>query len=313
MIEIKRYTPTHKNEWNTLIKESKNGLFFFLRDFMDYHADRFTDHSLLIYNKSSLIAVLPANEKENTIFSHQGLTFGSLILTKKIKTIEVLEVFNKIIEYYKELKFSKIIYKTIPYIFHSYPSQEDIYALYRYNAKLIKRELSTVIDIQKNKIEYSSSIKNLVNKLTKNGFEITEEKNAANFWELTSFILNRQHGVAPVHSLQEIQLLMDKLPENIRLFTLYENEKILAGVLIFAFGDVIHTQYMSNSDEGRKKGALAFVNYYLINNIFKDKKYYSFGISTEQNGYYLNEGLVHQKEQMGGRGIVLDTYEITLQ
>lgn len=312
MIEIKRYIDTYKNEWDTFIKESKNGLFFFQRDFMDYHADRFTDHSLFIYNKSSLVAVLPANESGDTIFSHQGLTFGSLIMSKKIKATEVLEIFNTIKSYYKEKDFNKIIYKTIPYIFHSYPSQEDIYALYRNNAKLIKRELSSAVDIQKNKIEYSSSIKNLVNKLTKNGYQITEEKNATNFWELTSFILNRQHNVSPVHSLQEIQLLMDKFPKNIRLFTLYENQKLLAGVLIFAFGEAIHTQYMSNSDEGRKKGALAFVNYYLINNIFKDKKYYSFGISTEQNGHYINEGLAHQKEQMGGRGIVLDTYEIDI-
>ena len=37
-----------------------------------------------------------------------------------------------------------------------------------------------------------------------------------------------------------------------------------------------------------------------------------FGISTEQGGLYLNEGLSSQKFRMGGRGIVYNTYEIKL-
>lgn len=311
MIEIARYTSASQNEWDTFIKDSKNGLFFFQRNFMDYHSDRFTDHSLLIYHKSSLIAVFPANEKEQIIYSHQGLTFGSLIMSKKIKISEVLDIFQSIKSYYKDKGYIKIVYKAIPYPFANYPAQEDIYALFRNNAKLIKREISSIVEIP-NKIELSSSKKNQVNKLTKTGFNIKEQTDITEFWQLVTFMLNRQHGVAPVHTLEEIQLLRDRFPDNIRLFTLNEDNNLLAGILVFIFGDVVHTQYMSNSDDGRKRGALAFINYYLINDIFKDKKYYSFGISTEDGGHYLNEGLIQQKEEMGGRGIVLDTYEIEI-
>ena len=69
---------------------------------------------------------------------------------------------------------------------------------------------------------------------------------------------------------------------------------------------------MANSEEGRKHGALDFINHFLINDVFKDWDYYSFGISTESQGKVLNEGLIQQKEMMGGRGISLDFYSIQL-
>lgn len=311
MIRIERYNASLSSQWNNFVKEAKNGLFFFERGFMDYHSDRFTDHSLLIYKDDTLLAVLPANEKDNIIYSHQGLTFGSLLMSKKIKTSEVLIIFDRIKAYYKELGFERIIYKAIPYPFVSYPAQEDLYALFRNKAQLIRRDISSVVELD-GKIEFSSSKKNQVNKLTKLGFSIKEEKDYTAFWELLNFILLRQHKVKAVHTLEEISLLASRKPNNIRLFTLSEESELLAGIVVFIFGDLVHTQYMSNSDNGRKKGALSFINYYLMNEVFKDKKYYSFGISTEDNGHYLNEGLIVQKEEMGGRGVCLDTYEINL-
>lgn len=310
MIEIKRYIDTYKNEWDTFIKESKNGLFFFQRDFMDYHSDKFTDHSLFIYNKSSLVAVLPANESEDTIFSHQGLTFGSLIMSKKIKATEVLEIFSTIKFYYKEKGFNKIIYKTIPYIFHSYPSQEDIYALYRNNAKLIRRDISSIIEID-NKLDFNENKTRLIKKAQKAGVEIEENNDFSNYWRLLSSVLEK-YNTKPVHSIEEITLLKEKFPENIRLFEAKLEGELIAGTVLFDFGNTIHTQYLATSEKGGKLGGLDFVNYYLIEIFANTKKFYSFGISTEQNGNYLNEGLIDQKERMGGRGIVLDTYEINI-
>lgn len=36
-----------------------------------------------------------------------------------------------------------------------------------------------------------------------------------------------------------------------------------------------------------------------------------FGICTENNGNFLNEGLINQKQEFGGRGIVHDFYLIS--
>lgn len=310
-IHIKRYNPTQKYEWDNFMQESKNGLFFFERDFMDYHSDRFKDHSLMIYSKSTLLAVFPANENENIIYSHQGLTFGSLLLSKKAKTKHILIIFEEVKKYYTEFGFSKIIYKSIPYIFHKYPSQEDLYVLYRNNAQIVKREISSVIKL-KNKIEYTPAQKRQAQKLSKTTAQIVEEKDFSNFWKLLNDTLKKYHNTAPVHTLEEIMRLKYHFPKQIKVFSVYQNDEILAGVLLFDFGKTIHNQYIASSEKGRKTGALAFLHQYLIQYFQKEKNYYSFGISTENGGLYLNEGLIRQKEEMGGRGVVLDTYEIIL-
>lgn len=308
-IRAVRYTEKYKDDWNLFIGSAKNGLFFFNRNFMDYHSDRFTDHSLLFFKGNKIIAVFPANENNNIIYSHQGLTYGSLIISIKIRTPAVLEIFKSLYSYFKSLGFSKIIYKPIPYIFSRISSQEDLYALFRFNAKLIRRDLSTAINL-KDKIKFSETKRQLVRKCKSENVEFTETEHFCEYWNLLLEVLEK-YKTKPVHSLAEIQLLKSKFPDNIKLFTAKKDKKLLAGIVIFDFENVVHTQYMANTNEGKKIGALDFLNNELVE-LYADRNYYSFGISTEAGGKKLNEGLLQQKENMGGRAIVLDWYEIDL-
>lgn len=297
--------------WNNFISIAKNGLFFFNRNFMDYHKDRFEDHSLIIKKSGEVIALFPATEDGKLIISHGGLTFGSLIVTRRIKSVEVLNIFADLTKYYKMLGFEKIIYKCIPYIFHSYPSQEDLYALFRFDAKLIRRDVSSVVYLT-DPIYFSQSLRNLVNRFDKkNCFTFSENTRFDVFWKLLSEVLAK-FNASPVHSLDEILLLKDRFDKQIRLFTVYEGDELLAGTLIFDFGSTVHTQYMANSQKGRTIGALNYLIFQLISREFSDKTHFSFGISNEKNGQYLNEGLIQQKENMGGRAVALDFYELML-
>lgn len=307
-----KYSEKDKSVWNDFVKQAKNGLFFFDRDFMDYHADRFTDHSLMIYLNNKLIAIFPANEDGNVIYSHQGLTFGSLIYTEKLKAAQVLDIFNLMIEYYKAEGFTRIVYKVIPFIFSKIPAQEDLYALFRVNAKLIRRDISSVINL-KDKIKYSESPIRRYNKCKKLNLVINENEEFGDYWRLLSTLLRDQYNTKPVHSIEEITSLRLKFPSNIKLYEVRSVEdKLLCGTVIFNFGNVIHTQYLANSPEGREIGALDFLLIYLIEGTYKNNSYFSFGISTENSGSFLNTGLIHQKEMYGGRGVSVDFYEIDL-
>ncbi len=308
-LQIKKYTREYFDDWNRFIKESKNGLFFFHRDFMEYHSDRFTDHSLLIFNNNKIAAVFPANESGKEIISHGGLTFGALILSHYVKANEVLEIFNEIKKYYQQLSFNEIIYKSVPHIFHRYPSEEDLYALFRNEAQLFRRDISSVIDLS-NPIRFSETKRQLIRKCEENQIIVKENRNFEEYWTLLSEVLQK-FDTKPVHTVAEISLLKEKFPENIRLFEAKKDDILFAGIIIFDFGNVVHTQYMAASQEGRKLGALDFINHTLLHE-FKDRKYYSFGISTENQGTFLNEGLIQQKENMGARGITLDFYSIKL-
>jgi hypothetical protein len=92
-----------------------------------------------------------------------------------------------------------------------------------------------------------------------------------------------------------------------------KNEDILAGVVIYESKNVAHAQYIASEEKGREIGALDMIFDYLINEYYKNKKYFDFGISTEKDGLYLNEGLIFFKEGFGARGVVHDFYEVNIK
>jgi len=311
MISITRYTDSLKQEWDHFIESSKNGVFLFFRNYMDYHKDRYTDHSFIFWKNNKPIAVLPANEDGKLLVSHGGLTFGGLIMSLEIRTTEVLEIFELLCNYCVSYGFQAIIYKLIPFAFCNYPAEEDKYALFKFNAQLIKRDISSVLSLQENKIRFSEGKRQAVAKCEKTGLKVVESNDFSAYWELLGEVLSK-FNVKPVHSLQEITYLKNKMPDKIKLYEARLNDSLLAGVVIYDYSRVVHTQYMANSIEGRNMGALDYLNYVLINQIYFERKYFSWGISTEQGGKNLNTGLMQQKEMMGGRGITLDVYRIDL-
>lgn len=310
MLELKRYQEEDKVDWDGFIKIAKNGCFLFYRNYMDYHKHRFTDHSLIIYKKGKILGVLPATEHAYEITSHGGLTFGGLVMHFDLKATEVIDIFQMVIDYYADLKISTIIYKSIPSIFHSYPAEEDLYALFNFKAELFRRDISSVIPLN-NLIRFSESKRQSVTKCQKNHVQVVESIDFTEYWDLLTSVLEK-FNTTPVHSLTEIEYLRGLFPDNIRLFEARMNGELLAGIVIYEYEQVVHTQYMANSNAGRTIGALDFINYELINNIYKDRVYYHFGISTSNMGKELNAGLIQQKEMMGARAIAIDFYKINL-
>jgi hypothetical protein len=311
MITIEKYCIAHKVEWDHFIRSSKNGVFLFERNYMDYHKDRFLDHSLIAFRKGKIVALLPANENRKEVITHGGLSFGGLIMHFDLKAIEVLDIFQKLLEYYSSNNFNSIIYKALPSIFHKYPSQEDLYALYSNNAVLFRRDISSIIDLS-NPIRFSETKRQSVTKCQKNNVVVIESNDFSSYWDLLTNVL-KKFNTKPVHDLEEIHYLKNLFPQNIKLYEARINELLLAGILIYEYEHVVHTQYMANSDQGRTIGALDYINHKLISEVYKDRKFYSFGISTESGGQILNNGLIQQKETMGGRGITYDFYKIDLQ
>ena len=145
-MKVKRYRSQYKEIWDSFVINSKNGHFFFQRDYMEYHSDRFEDISLLIFNdKSKLISIFPANISGRTIHSHQGLTFGGFITDNDMKTETMLDLFDHLKIFCTKNNINKIIYKCTPYIYHLRPSSEDLYALFINNYNLIRRDVSSTI------------------------------------------------------------------------------------------------------------------------------------------------------------------------
>jgi hypothetical protein len=307
---VRQYKQEDKALWNTFVAGAKNATFLFDRDFMEYHADRFEDFSLLIFEADKLIAILPANRVENEVFSHQGLTYGGLVYAEKLKLEAVIIVLGFVLQFLKKEKITTLHLKTIPSIYHKKPADELLYALFLAQATLVRRDTLSVVDLSK-KISLSTLRKRGVKKGLTSSLVVREEVSFEGYWnQILIPNLNNKYQTKPVHTLAEITKLKSRFPACIRQFNVYQNGIIVAGTTVFESDQVAHAQYISGNDTKDDNGSLDFLFEYLLKNVFKEKKYFDFGISNELQGKKLNLGLSYWKESFGASTIVHDFYQV---
>jgi hypothetical protein len=310
-VTVKTYSPKDKTVWDSFVGASKNGVFLFNRDYMEYHKDRFHDHSLLFYKEDRLVGLLPANISGDVLLSHGGLTFGGVISAYNMKTPLMMEIFDALTAHCQSLGLKEILYKPTPHIYHSIPAEEDLYALYRVNAKLASRSVSSVILMSQEK-RFSDNRRASLRKAKKHNLTVKESSDFEAYMLILEQNLVERHGVKPVHTTEEIKLLANLFPDNIKLYASFREDVMLAGIIIYESPNVAHIQYAANSAEGLKLGAQDIVEEYLINERYKNKRFYDFGISTENQGRMLNQGLIKFKEDFGASAVVYDVYQIVL-
>ena len=307
---VEKYTKENRLAWDTFISGAKNATFLFARDFMEYHSDRFTDYSLLVYKDDLLYAVLPANIVGDKLYSHKGLTYGSLVLSKSAKLLYTFEAFKALLAFLDAKAISTLELRNIPTFYNTMPSDELSYFLFKANATLIKRDALMVIDTS-TKIKFQKNRREGINKAKRNGLTIAVEHNFEGFWnQILIPNLQKKHGVAPVHSLEEIQLLAAKFPDHIKQVNVYKDNVIVAGTTLFLTKTTIHPQYVSGNRYKNAFGSLDLAYDYIINHFDSSKRYFDFNISSEENGTALNSGLIFWKESCGARTYVADNYLI---
>lgn len=312
MYEIRRYTPAQAGEWNDFVACSRNGTFLLDRRYMDYHADRMNDHSLLVYRDARLFALLPGNGRESVFHSHQGLTYGGLITDERATAGRVCDIFDALNDYLRRDGFSRVVYKPVPWIYHRLPAEEDLYALFvRCGARLTVRDASSAVVLRR-PLALPESRRSGVRKARRAGVTIRESGDWEAFWTILSENLRGKYGATPIHSLAEIRLLSGRFPENIRLVMAYRGEVPVGGTVIYLSSQVVHTQYISASPEGKQTGALDLLFLHLLQETDFRQPYFDFGTSALGDTCELNRSLIFQKEGLGGRCVCYDAYEYDL-
>lgn len=317
MITIRQYTADQKHEWDNFVRKSKNATFLFLRDYMDYHSDRFKDCSLMFCHNDKLVALLPlatkrSEEKQSlTVSSHPGLTYGGLLMGKDCTAKKVCEIFEAMIAFLKEQGFTELIYKAIPHDYHKYPSEEDLYALTVVGkAELIRRDIAAVVDLSKPIPWRKGKHANMV-AAQREGIKVVESEDFSAFWPILEDNLKNKYSSKPVHTLQEMELLHSRFPKNIRLILAEKDGKTLSGTVLYITDTCVHTQYLNSSEEGNRYHCNELVIDYILKN-FSHLRYFDYGTSADNGAFGLNEALISSKEGYGCRGIMYDVYRIKL-
>lgn len=314
MFEIRRYSRSATDEWNTFVAQSKNGTFLFDRGYMDYHSTRFSDFSLMFYQDGNLSAILPAHRDNERLVSHGGLTYGGLVMDDHLTASETLTLFAEMNNWLRNEGVKRVVYKPIPHIYHTIPSEEDLYALTNEcGAQLVSREISSTIAMN-NRLKWNRDRRYGINKAHNNGVEIIADSNDwEGFWRVLNDNLERCHGVKPVHSLEEMKLLKSRFPHHIILYVARKDNETIGGTVLYVTRQVVHAQYISANETGKHLRVIDAIYNQVLNEDFADFNFFDFGKSTEDQGRILNKSLIYQKEGFGGRAVCYDTYEWDIQ
>jgi len=311
---IKHYEKSDYELWNTFVSTAYNATFLFHRDFMEYHQDRFDDFSLLVFDKTKLIAILPANRVDNKIYSHQGLTYGGLVYASKLKIEKIETILDLLFDFFKGKRIEHFYLHPIPSFYLGQGNAAIDFFLMKKGAQLYRKEMNMVahlpqeIPISKSKLKHFRRTEVL-------GLRVVEETNFQPFWEkILEPRLVEKYDVKPVHSLAEIQLLHERFPKNIKQFSVYLEDKIVAGITIFEFENGVKSQYGATSKKGEKYRALDFLFISLLD-IFqkRGKLFFDMGIVNDSGEKGFHSGLLQQKEELGCTVWSQDFYKITLK
>lgn len=311
MFDIVRYTHDRQDEWNRFVAQSKNGTFLFDRRYMDYHADRFDDCSLMIYDDGRLYALLPAcDDGEGTLWSHRGLTYGGLIMSDRCRAAGVRDVFVALNDTLRRHRFQRVVYKHIPWPYAARPAEEDLFALSNVcHAALRSRDVASVVDLHR-RLAFSTLRRRGAKKAKARGLCVEQMADCAAFWAVLEENLMSRFGAHPVHSLSEISLLRNRFPQNILLFGVFDGEQLLGGTVLYVTPWVVKTQYISANAEGKRCGALDLLFSTLLDRYeAAGWRFFDFGTSNLVDTDDLNDSLIFQKEGFGGRAVCYDTYE----
>lgn len=314
MIEVIRYNPQQAPAWDAFVDVARNGSFLFRRDYMDYHADRFEDFSLMaLGHGGKLLAVLPACRQGEVLSTHAGLTFGGWILAdRRCDALDMLELWDAMTALLRSEGFRRIVYKTMPHIYHRRPAEEDRYAIFRAGGQLSRSLVSSVIDLD-DPLPFDQGSRQRARKAAAiPGISIGPSDDFRGFWDVLSSLLDTRYGAEPVHSLAEIELLHGRFPENIRLYTAVLDGELLAGVVVYVSPTALHSQYTAASPRGKELSVVPAIYSCIIDDYKGRVRWFDFGTSNEDDGRSVNPGLLRQKCSYGARAVVYDTFTIQL-
>lgn len=311
MIRVIPYDPSLEETWNECVANSKAGTFLHRRSFMEYHADRFIDHSLLLFEDKTPLGVMPANIVGNQLISHAGLSYGGFLYGKVLRTSKVIECLNAVLDYLRMHSITDFIYKSVPNIYRDSCSSEDDYALFYCGFSLYRRDLSATLDLRVKSLPYSKGRKALIVRGRQLALQIFEASDFGCFVNILNANLTSKYGKMAVHTAPELLILQSRFPEQIRLYACHYEGRMMGGVLVFETRLVAHCQYIAFTEEGDKMGSKDFLIDHLISEYQRREfRFFDFGTSTEQDGRYLNVGLTEYKEGFGARATVNDFYRI---
>ncbi|PRP65769.1 GNAT family N-acetyltransferase [Nonlabens agnitus] len=306
-MQITLYTPQFKDQWDQCVRESHSGCFLHERDFMEYHAHRFEDHSLMFFDNDTLVACFPAHIIDNNLKSHRGLTYGGFFASAKANLFS--DFLQELIDYSKNQGFDRLDLKLPPQYYN--PNFNAEWSVLKNNSFETSQEsVDLVVDLTQ---EWQPSPKKTIG--YRNGkfekLKLIKDVHLKDFWsDLLEPQLMARHQARPVHSIEEIELLQKLFPDQILQYGVEVDDMLVAGITLFDFGNILKVQYAAANKQGFEHNAMDFLYLEIIKEAKEQKKeFVDLGTVNHPDGS-VNEGLKRFKQQLGAT--TTSVFELTL-
>lgn len=305
-----RYRDEMKGSWDSFVPQAKNGSFLFLRDYMDYHRDRFDDHSLLFVRKGQTVACLPAHRVDDVLNSHRGLTFGGLLMHESVRFSEVRAIFQSLLDHMKANGLRILYYRPMPHPYHRLPAEEDSVVLNGLGARLIETKATCVVPAGMPAL-YAQEIRRVVKRFARTGLTLRRSFDFAGYMALCAAYLRRRRGAKPVHSGEELERLAARFSDNILLYVVERGSDIEGGVVVYRNATCARSQYIAQSEFGQEARIIPAIYDHVLTTVLPRGTKFDFGHSADPATGSLDETLHAYKESFGARTIQLSSYELS--
>ncbi len=306
-LRIERYDPNRQAVWDDFVRSSRNGHFMLQRGYMDYHAQRFADESLLFLRGDCLVAVLPAHRCDGTLASHDGLPFAGLVVGPRTLHRDVRTAFELLGAYMRVNSLVNFTCTPTPACYHSAPFEDDIYALYHIGARCTGMKLSAGFPGVAPSCQSAQTAHELRRTARKYPCLFSEIDDVAAFWTHLERFLCECHGARPVHTAGEMALLKSRFPRHIRMVLAEAGGEVIAGLLIYLTERVQRAQYVFRRDDGRARISARLLLHVATHPDYQ-RAWHDFGTSVSPLTGQLDDGVLLNKEITGARGTIVQTW-----
>lgn len=314
-MDIRMFSEKDTAEWEHFVGEANNGTIFHSLKFLSYHPKtRFKNHHCMITNKGSLVAVFPAVEHEGTIISHQGASYGGVVMKHDIGINTVCNVIEHLVAYYRSQGFKKIIVTQTPLVYYKDPHQYADFAYAKHGFSYVKREVTAVIPITSAEPlpTFHADARRSTKKAQREGIQVRITDELKRFYTILANNLGMRHNVKPTHTLNELHKLHRLFPDDIILFAAYCEKVMIGGIVVFITNrKTLLAFYISHDNNYQQFRPVNLLFYEILKwGYYQGFTYLDLGTFTLH--MEPNWGLGRFKENHNAHGYLRDTLELNL-
>ena len=312
-LRIVRYREDLRLDWNHAVREARNGLFFFEREFLDYHGPRFSDCSLMLYAGRNVLALLPAHRDGDALVSHLGLPFAGWLVAPALCLRHMQECFVLLEEFLRANGLGRFVVSPVPSRYAVAPCEEELWCLRQVGATEVTAKASVAMRPRDFRKLATESRGRMLAREVFLSCRVVATSNTRLHMERTAEFLHRRHQTQPLHTAEDMEFLAAAFPQNIRIWEVWRGDHLVGGLLAFVTHRVIRPQHMFVCGGAERMGGAGVLNGAIL--LLEEIKdcHWDFGTSMDPASGQLDPTLHQFKESHGGRIFIQSTYEWHLE